>query len=167
MLLIGFAAIVNFRKRLRNNSFLLMLCLVAILTGVGSLLNGCGGSSSSSKNNNQTPQAATPTLSPGTGIYASVQTVTISDSTIGATIYYTTDGSTPTTSSAKYTAAISVTSAETIKAMATASGYTNSAVASAVYKMNIPIVNTVYHEWQRQDHRHSNGEWHCKCHVYL
>jgi len=77
--------------------------------------------------------AATPTFSPAAGTYSSAQSVTISDTTAGATIYYTTDGSTPTTASTKYTGAISVTSSKTIKAMATASGFSNSAVASAAY----------------------------------
>lgn len=53
---------------------------------------------------------ATPTFSPGGGTYSSAQTVTISDTTSGATIYYTTDGSTPTTSSSHYTTAITVSS---------------------------------------------------------
>ena len=77
--------------------------------------------------------AATPTFSPAAGAYASAQTVTISDTTTGATIYYTTDGTTPTASSAKYTGVITVSSTETIKAIATATGYSNSAVASATY----------------------------------
>jgi uncharacterized protein (TIGR02145 family) len=55
--------------------------------------------------------------------------VTISDSTTGAVIYYTTNGSAPTTSSSIYSTAISVSSTTTIEAMAVASGYTNSAVA--------------------------------------
>jgi hypothetical protein len=45
------------------------------------------------------PAAATPVFSIAAGAYASAQTVAISDTTPGATIYYTTNGTTPTTSS--------------------------------------------------------------------
>jgi hypothetical protein len=77
------------------------------------------------------PPAATPTISPASGTYASAQTVTISDATSGATIYYTTDGSTPTTSSTKYSGGGTVSATTTVKAIATASGFSTSAVASA------------------------------------
>ena len=76
---------------------------------------------------------ATPTFTPAPGTYASGGLVELDDSTPGTTIYYTTDGSTPTTSSAKYTGAISVASTETIQAIATASGNTNSAVGLGTY----------------------------------
>lgn len=85
-----------------------------------------------------TPRAATPTFSPSPGTYTSNQSVTLSDATSGATIYYTTDGSTPTTSSTQYTAAISVTTTTTINAIASASGYLQSAVGTGVYTINIP-----------------------------
>jgi hypothetical protein len=52
--------------------------------------------------------AATPTFSPAAGTYSTAQTVKITDTTTGATIYYTVNGTTPTTSSTKYTAAITV-----------------------------------------------------------
>ncbi len=79
------------------------------------------------------PLAATPAFSPGAGTYSSAQTVTISDSTSSATIYYTTDGTAPTTGSAVYSVPITVSSSETVKAIATASGYSQSAVGSAAY----------------------------------
>jgi len=81
-----------------------------------------------------TIQAAAPTFSPAAGSYVGTQTVTISDATSGrATIYYTTNGTTPTTSSTRYTGAITVSATETIKAIATASGYSTSPVSSAAY----------------------------------
>src|SRR6266566_4696375 len=76
---------------------------------------------------------ATPTFSPAGGTYTGSVTVTISDATSGATIHYTTDGSTPTTSSAVYTGALTFTKNPTINAMAAAPGMTDSAVASATY----------------------------------
>ncbi len=77
--------------------------------------------------------AATPASSLAVGTYAAAQTVTLTDATTGAVIYYTTNGTTPTTASTKYTAPIKVTATETIKAIAVATGHTNSAVASVAY----------------------------------
>jgi trimeric autotransporter adhesin len=88
------------------------------------------------------PTAATPTFSPVAGSYTSAQTVTISDTTSGATIYYTTNGTTPTTSSAVYSEPITVSSTETVEAIATASGYTNSTVGSAAYTITTPTAAT-------------------------
>ena len=79
---------------------------------------------------------ATPIFSPAGGTYAAAQKVAISDQTTGATIYYTTDGSIPTASSAKYTGAFSVSATETINAIARASGYKYSAVATATYTID-------------------------------
>jgi len=84
-------------------------------------------------NGNSATAAAAPVLSPGSGTYISSVTVTITDSTPGVTIYYTTDGSMPTTASAVYAGPISVTRTTTIKAMAAASGMANSSVATATY----------------------------------
>ena len=90
-----------------------------------------------------TPVTATPTFSPSTGTYTSVQTVTISDATAGSTIYYTTNGSMPTTGSTVYTTPITVGTTQTVKALAAASGYTNSVVGSAVYTINLgPTAST-------------------------
>jgi hypothetical protein len=78
---------------------------------------------------------ATPTLSPGSGTYTSSVTVTITDSTAGATIHYTTDGSTPTPASPVYGGPIALTQSATVKAMAAAAGMANSNVASATYTL--------------------------------
>jgi hypothetical protein len=78
-------------------------------------------------------QAAMPTFSPAPGTYASTQNVTITSTTSGAAIYYTTNGTTPTTSSTKYSAPVSITTTTTLKAIATATNFSNSAVASGVY----------------------------------
>ncbi len=83
-------------------------------------------------------QAATPTFSPASGTYASAASVTISDVTSGATIYYTNDGTTPTTASTVYTGPVSVTATETIQALAVISGLSQSAVASSTYTI-VPL----------------------------
>jgi hypothetical protein len=59
--------------------------------------------------------------------------VSLSDSTPGAAIYYTTNGIAPTTSSAKYSVPMAVSTTMTIKAMASATGYSNSGTASAAF----------------------------------
>jgi hypothetical protein len=78
---------------------------------------------------------ATPMISPTPGTYNSPQLVTLSDTTAGAVIYYTTDGLPPTTSSSIYNPSypIPVDATTTIEAIAVASGYKNSAVASSAY----------------------------------
>ena len=80
-----------------------------------------------------TPTCVTPTFTPEEGTYLGAQEVTISTTTDDATIYYTIDGTDPTTSSSVYSAAIPVSATTTIKAIAVAEGYDDSAVASATY----------------------------------
>jgi N-acetylneuraminic acid mutarotase len=81
----------------------------------------------------QFPVAVTPTFSVAGGTYTSAQTVTISDSTPGAAIYFTTDGTTPTTGSTLFSGPITVSASETVQAIAVAPNYVSSMVASAVY----------------------------------
>lgn len=80
-----------------------------------------------------TLKVATPTFSPQGGTYSDAQSVTISCATEGATIYYTTDGSTPTTSSSVYSSAINVSETTTIKAIAVYGNMDDSDLASATY----------------------------------
>ena len=89
------------------------------------------------------PTAEAPTFDPvsGTEFYGS-QTVTITSATNGATIYYTLDGSTPTTSSSRVAngGTVTISSSCTIKAIAVAQGYDNSSVAEATYtKATVPM----------------------------
>jgi hypothetical protein len=82
------------------------------------------------------PILPAPTFSLAAGTYSTSQKVTISDATAGTTIYYTTNGTTPTTSSTKYSSAISVSATETLKAIAVESGYCNSPADTATYTIS-------------------------------
>jgi uncharacterized repeat protein (TIGR03803 family) len=82
--------------------------------------------------------AATPTISPDAGSYASAQTATITDATAGVAIYYTTDGSTPTTASNLYSGEFAIPSTETLQAIAISSSYSASGVATAAYTIENP-----------------------------
>jgi hypothetical protein len=77
-----------------------------------------------------------PTFSPIAGTYTNVETVSITSPDFGAAIYYTTDGTTPTTSATRYTIPISVSSTETLKAIAVL-GAASSSVATATYTINL------------------------------
>lgn len=78
-------------------------------------------------------QVPTPTANPAAGAIAFGSTVALSCSLAGSSIYYTTDGSTPTTSSTLYTTPITVNAALTIKALAVKSTYKDSEILSAAY----------------------------------
>lgn len=82
---------------------------------------------------------ATPTFSPAGGTFTSAQSVTLSCSTTGATIRYTTNGNDPTEASTAFVAdtPIAVSSTTTIKAKAFKDGLTASEIASATYTITI------------------------------
>ena len=84
---------------------------------------------------------ATPTFSVPAGAYSEAKSVEINCDTDGATIYYTTDGTTPTSSSTAYSSAIDITTTTTLKAIAIKSSV-ESSVASATYTMNRPDAPT-------------------------
>ena len=81
---------------------------------------------------------ATPTFSPVAGAVAYGTEVTLKCATDGATIYYTTDGLAPTSTSATYSSPIAITADKTIKAIAVKDGLTNSDVATATYTIAAP-----------------------------
>jgi len=80
-----------------------------------------------------TQMVVIPTFSPSGGTYGSTQTVTISSATPGTSITYTVDGSTPTILSTAYSTPISVSSSETVNALAVKTGYANSSIGTATY----------------------------------
>ena len=86
------------------------------------------------------PAAAAPTFNPTGGIFSAPITVTISCSSPGVTIRYTTDGSIPTeTLGTIYTSPISITTTTTLKAVAYGNGYSVSPVAQAHYIFPINV----------------------------
>jgi len=113
---------------------------IALCGFLALLVGACGGSNSSSTApiTPLTPVAATPTFSPAAGTYAAGQTVTLSDSTAGAKIYFTLDGTTPSTASSKYSSPIDISVTTTIKAVAVAPGYTASSIATGAYAIKAP-----------------------------
>jgi sugar lactone lactonase YvrE len=90
----------------------------------------------------QATTVATPVISPATGTFSNYQTVSITDSTTGATICYTTTtGTTPAasngscTAGSTYSGSFSMGAGTNIQAIATLAGSTNSAIASATYTL--------------------------------
>ena len=112
---------------------------IAVATG---LSNSAAAAAAYTINSGGVSQAATPTFSPAGGAYTSSQQILISTNTAGATIYYTTNGTTPTASSSVYSGPISISSSGTVSAIAILGGHTNSAVARAVYTINLAAAAT-------------------------
>jgi hypothetical protein len=80
--------------------------------------------------------AATPVITPAGGTYTSAKSVSIGSATAGSSVYYTVNGETPTTASTLYSGPITVSTTQTVKAIAIASGFSTSAVASASFTIN-------------------------------
>ncbi len=82
---------------------------------------------------NGEPNAAAPVITPNGGTFSTTQNVQMSSSTPSASIFYTVDGSTPTPTSAQYTAPITISTDSTVKTIASAPGYIQSGVTSATF----------------------------------
>ncbi len=112
------------------------------------LLSGCGGAASvvSTITGAITPNAAAPTISTSTsnGAQNGAEIVSLASTTANSTIYFTLDGSTPTTASQQYAAPFLVSSNLTVNAMATAANYNNSSVTSQTFAANIPAGTLVW-----------------------
>jgi len=79
--------------------------------------------------NSLDPIAETPEFSPNGGTYEGSADVTISSASDGASIFYTTDGTNPTTSSTLYTGPITLSASATLKAIAGGDGFRPSEIA--------------------------------------
>ena len=124
---------------IRSDRFVLAFAATVLLAA----LPGCGGGSSSSGGGNPiVPPSITPTIS-ALAQQGGAQLVTLSDQVSGATIYYTLDGSTPTSASTQYFAPFLLTTTTTVNAIAV-SGATQSAVVSQPYTMSIPSGTLVW-----------------------
>jgi hypothetical protein len=77
--------------------------------------------------------AAAPTMTPGAGTYTQSVQVAMSSTTPNTTIYYTTDGSVPSTGSTQYNAPVTLTASQTLTAIAVAPGFIQSAATSNAY----------------------------------
>jgi hypothetical protein len=99
---------------------------------------GTGGLSASQKilDWTYTTQALPPGFSPSAGTYNAAQSVALSTGTTDATVYYTTDGTTPTAASTAYSAPIAVAASETINAIAISPTLGTSNVETAAYVIN-------------------------------
>jgi Chitobiase/beta-hexosaminidase C-terminal domain len=79
---------------------------------------------------------AAPVITPPSQSFDGSISVSISTATAGATIYYTTNGSTPTSSSSRYTGPFTLSATATVQAIGVLKGYTNSSPTSATYTSN-------------------------------
>jgi hypothetical protein len=89
------------------------------------------------------PEVATPTFSSAAGSYTNSISVTLSDSTPGAVIHCTTDGTTPAVNSPTC-GKVAIISTTVLKAMATASGFNPSGVASGIFIIDAGATGTNY-----------------------
>lgn len=83
------------------------------------------------------PQVNAVSSSVESGTYSEAQSVTLTTTTAGATIYYTTDGSDPTSASTKYTDAVSVSASTTLKAFAVKAGEIPAPITSYKYVIGV------------------------------
>jgi hypothetical protein len=99
------------------------------MTVIAAFINGLPG----------TPALAPPTLSPTGGTFYGSINITIQPPDPNATIYYTLDGSLPTTSSLLYSGPIVLANSATVSAKAFETGFSNSVAASGLFMILPPI----------------------------
>jgi len=107
--------------------------------------NGMTNSDISTATYTKTEKVVSPTFNPLNGsTFTTSQQVTLSCATSGATIYYTTDGTFPTTSSSQFTSPFTINSTTTIKTIAVKSGMANSDISTATYTKIEKVVSPAF-----------------------
>lgn len=96
-------------------------------------IDGAANISSETSGDYTIAQVAKPAFSAAAGMVSKGTQLTVTTATEGATIYYTLDGSTPTSSSNVYSGYIQINGAHTVKAIAIKENYIDSEVMSAAY----------------------------------
>ena len=104
-----------------------------VISGGDNGSSGSSGSGSGSGSGSETPTVAAPVIS-GTTPFAESTSATISCATAGASIYYTVDGSTPTSASTAYSGAIALSDTTTVKAVAVKDGVSSSVTTKVFTK---------------------------------
>lgn len=128
----------------RRMRFLSCFAALALLSAMSASVLACGsGGSTGTGGGGGATSAATPTITTAAA-QNGAQIVALADSTSGATMYYTVDGSAPSSSSIQYFAPFLVDSSVTVKAIATAAGDTASAVASQSFSISVPSGTLVW-----------------------
>ena len=134
-------AFVEGGDNLRRLGIALLVCGLTACTGANQKPGPDAGPDTSS------PAAVeTPVIAPGTGLYSTPQTVTITTATAGGEIHFTEDGTTPTAQSPVYSTALTVAATETVKAVATLAGALDSGVATATITIELPAPDLVINE---------------------
>jgi formylglycine-generating enzyme required for sulfatase activity len=127
-------------KEFQMKNILKFFGLIAIIAVIGFSFSTCG-------NGNDPDGGGTvpkPTAIPAGGTYTGTQSITLSCTTAGASIYYTLDGKAPTSASTLYgNAPIPINSTATLKAIGIVSGMSNSEMLTEVYTINTDGGGTV------------------------
>jgi beta-glucanase (GH16 family) len=133
-------------SRVWNAASRLSLCAAALSVALIPP-SGCGGGGGTTCGScvTKVPTVATPAISTTNAENGAV-IVSLADTTPGATIYYTTDGSTPTTSSTEYLAPFLVDTSITVNAIAAAAGDSNSSAATQAFSPNIASGTAVWED---------------------
>lgn len=120
--------------------------MLAAVVLANALLCGCGGSAGGGGTTTTQNQTAAPTIATfsNAALQNGAVVVSLAYTTKGSLIYYTVDGSTPTTDSTQYLAPFLVASNLTVKAIAQAPGDSPSGIASESFTPNIPSGTLVW-----------------------